>query len=109
MRMKMHKIAALALLAVVLVASGAAYADWVEGTVKSVDLTGKALEISKRDAAGGTTEDVKISVSDATTYSGEVTALEEVIEGDVVKIEAEKDAASGNWVAKSVDVTAPEE
>lgn len=99
----------LVLLAVAFLASGVAYAEVVEGTVASVDLAGKALKVTKTDAATGASEEVSISVNDTTTYSGEVTALAEVIEGDTVKVEAEKDAASGNWVAKSVDVVAIEE
>jgi len=92
-------------MALVLVASGVAYADMVEGEVVSVDLTGNMLEVAKTDAATGTTENLTISVDDATAYSGEVTALAEVVEGDQVKLEVEKDAATGNWMAKSVDVS----
>jgi len=105
----MKKISFVLAVALVLMASGAAFADMVEGTVASVDLAGKALQVTKTDAATGATEEVSISVSDTTTYAGEVTALAEVIEGDAVKIEAEKDAATGNWVAKSVDVAAAAE
>ena len=101
-------VAILAVLAIVLGLSGVAFAEAVEGKVVSVDLEGNALEVSKGDAAAGAAENLKISVNDATTYSGEATALAEVIEGDKVKIEADKDAASGNWMAKSVDVSAGE-
>lgn len=95
-------------MALALLASGVAYAEALEGEVVSVDLTGKALKISKTDAATGAKEEVSVTVNDATTYSGEVTALAEVVEGDQVKMEVEKDAASGNTVAKSVDVAAAE-
>ncbi len=105
--MKSRKIAVLALLAIALLVSGVAYAETIEGKVASVDLQGKSLEVTKSDASGAT-QNVKVSVSDATTYAGEVTALAEVIEGDKVKVEADKDAASGNWVAKSVNVSAAE-
>lgn len=94
--------------AVALLVSGVAFADTVQGTVASVDLAGKVIKVSKTDAATGATEEVSISVNDTTTYSGEVTALAEVIEGDKVKVEATKDATSGNWVAKSVDVASEE-
>lgn len=104
--MKSHRIAVLALLAFAFLVSGVAYADAVEGKVVSVDLEGQAIEIAKTDAATGATENVRVSVSDTTAYSGEVTALAEVIEGDTIKVEADKDAASGNWVAKSVDISA---
>lgn len=97
------------LVALMLVASGVAFAEMVEGEVTAVDLAGNSLTIAKTDAATGATENVAISVSDATTYSGEVTALAEVIEGDKVKVEADKDATSGKLTAKSVDVAAIEE
>ena len=106
--MKANKITALAVLALMLIASGVAFAEMVEGTVANVDLAGKVLKVTKTDAATGANEEVSIWVSDSTTYAGEVTALAEVVEGDKVKIEAEKDAASGNWMAKSVDVAAAE-
>jgi hypothetical protein len=85
-------------------ASGVAYAELVEGKVVSVDLAGNKLSITKAD---GTSADV--TVSDATSYAGDVTALAEMLEGDEVKIEAEQDAASGSWTAKSVEVPVPAE
>lgn len=102
----MKKISLLLVAALVLMASGVAFAETVQGTVASVDLAGKIVKVTKTDAATGTSQEVSISVSDTTTYTGEVTALAEVIEGDTVKIEADKDATTGNWVAKSVDVAA---
>ena len=102
----MKKISFVLALALVLMASGVAFAETVEGTVASVDLAGKVLKVSKTNAATGASEEVSIWVSDTTTYTGEVTALAEVIEGDTVKIEADKDATTGNWMAKSVDVAA---
>ena len=107
--MKANKMVALAVLAVMVLVSGAAYAETIQGEVASVDLAGKMLKVTKGGEAAGAKETLNISVSDATTYSGEVTALAEVVEGDKVKIEADKDAASGNWMAKSVDVSAAEE
>lgn len=104
----MKKLSLVLAVALMLTASGVAFAETVEGTVTSVDLAGKVLKVEKTDAATGTAEELSISVDDSTAYSGEVTALAEVIEGDAVKIEAEKDAAGGNWVAKSVDVVATE-
>ena len=92
-------------LALVLLASGVAFAETLEGEVASVDLTAQVMKVTKTDAATGAKEEVSVSVSDTTTYSGEVTALAEVIEGDKVKLEVEKDAATGNWMAKSVDVS----
>lgn len=106
--MKTRNIAALVVLALLVVASGVAYAETVEGTVASVDLAGKALKVTKTTAGTGASEEVSIAVSDTTTYSGEVTALAEVVEGDKVKIEADKDATSGNWTAKSVNVSVAE-
>ena len=94
-------------LALVLLASGVAFAEALQGEVASVDLTGKVIKVSKTDAATGAKEEVSVSVSDTTAYSGEVTALAEVVEGDKVKLEVEKDAA-GKWTAKSVDVSAAE-
>ena len=95
-------------MALALLASGVAFAEALEGEVASVDLTGKALKITKTDTATGAKEEVNVTVSDTTTYSGEVTALAEVVEGDKVKLDVEKDATSGNWMAKSVDVAAAE-
>ena len=105
--MKSRVMAVTILSAMLALVSGIAYAETLQGEVTNVDLEGKAIEIQKADAAGAK-EAVKVSVNDATTYSGEVTALEEMIEGDAVKLEAEKDAATGNWLAKSVDVSAAE-
>ena len=106
--MKNKGMCLLVAVALTLLASGAALADTLEGEVVSVDLTGKAMKVAKTDAATGAKEELSVSVTDTTTYSGEVTALAEVIEGDQVKLEVEKDAATGNWVAKSVDVSVVE-
>ena len=95
-------------MALTLFASGVAFAEALQGEVVSVDLTGKTLKVTKTDAATGAKEEVSVAVNDTTTYSGEVTALAEVVEGDKVKLEVEKDAASGNLTAKSVDVAAAE-
>ena len=103
----MKKVLALALLTLMVVASGVAYAETVKGEVTSVDLAGKVITITKAAEAGAAAETAKVSVSDTTTYSGEVTALAELVEGDKVTVEADKDAA-GNWTAKSVDVAAAE-
>lgn len=84
--------------------SGAAYAEMIEGSVTAVDLEGKKVSVTKADGSS-----VDVWVADATTYAGEVTALAEVIEGDDVKVEAEKDAASGNLTAKSLEVPTPTE
>ncbi|MBI4115857.1 MAG: hypothetical protein HY447_04700 [Candidatus Omnitrophica bacterium] len=108
MKMKSTKMALFVVMALALLASGVAYAEAVQGTVASVDLAGNTLTVTKTDVAGAT-EEVSITVNDTTTYSGEVTSLAEVIEGDDVTLEAEKDAVTGNWVAKSVDVPTPAE
>lgn len=100
----MKKRALLIAVAVAFCFSGVAYAEMVEGTVQTIDLAGKTFKVTKTDAATGATEELTVSVSDATTYAGEVTAFDELLEGDEVKIEAEKDAATGNWTAKSVEV-----
>ena len=102
--MKHGKMVLVVLTSFLALAVGRAYAETVEGEVTNVDLEGKALEVQK---TGEAKETVKISVNDSTTYSGEVTALEEVIEGDAAKIEATKDA-SGNWMATSVDISVEE-
>lgn len=95
-------------MALALLASGVAFAEALEGEVVSVDLTGKVLKVATTDAATGAKEEVSVTVDDATTYSGEITALAEVVEGDKVKLDVEKDATSGNTVAKSVGVAAAE-
>jgi hypothetical protein len=105
----MKKLSLFLVLAVALAFAGLAYAETIEGTVASIDLAGKMIKVSKTDAATGATEELSISVSDTTAYAGEVTALDELLEGDEVKLDAEKDAATGSWVAKSVEVpVAPE-
>lgn len=106
--MKAYQVTAWALLAFVALTSGVAYAEPLQGEVVSIDLEGNAIEVAKTDAATGATENVRISVTDTTTYAGDVTALEEMIEGDIVKLEVEKDATSGNWAAKSVEVSTAE-
>lgn len=105
--MKLGKVTWLVLAMFLSLSAGVAYAEAVQGEVTNVDLEGKAIDVEKTDAQGAK-EILKISVDDTTTYSGEVTALEEMIEGDAVKIEADKDATTGNWVAKSVAVSVPE-
>lgn len=106
--MKVGKISFFVTLAFVLLASGVAFAETLEGTVASLDLDGKAIEVTKKAEPGAAEEKVRVSVTDTTAYSGEATALEEMIEGDLVKLEVEKDA-QGNWVAKSVEVSFGEE
>jgi hypothetical protein len=100
----MKKLAFIIAVAVAFGLSGVAYAEMVEGTVETIDLAGKTFKVTKTEAATGATEELTVAVSDATTYAGEVTAFDELLEGDEVKIEAEKDAATGNWTAKSVEV-----
>lgn len=107
MKMKKKGICFLVALALVLAASGVAFAETVQGEVTSVDLTGKMLKVTKTVAATGAKEEASVWVSDTTTYSGEVTALAEVVEGDKVKLEVEKNP-EGKWVAKSVEVSAAE-
>lgn len=102
----MKKAFVLALVALMLTASGVAYAETVKGEVASVDLEGKVIGVTTTDAAGAATTS-NVSVSDTTTYSGEVTALAELVEGDQVTIEATADA-EGKWTATSVDVAAAE-
>lgn len=105
--MKWNRILGLALMAAVLVAAGAAYAETIQGEVVNVDLEGSALEVKP---AGGAekAENLRIAVSETTAYSGEVTAFAEIIEGDIAKIEATKDA-SGKLTASSVDISVEEE
>lgn len=105
----MKKISMFLVLALALLGAGVAFAETVEGTVSSVDLTGKMLKVEKTDATTGAKETVDISVDDKTAYEGEATSLEEVIEGDKIKVEADKDATSGKWVAKSVNISLGEE
>lgn len=105
----MNKVIAMAVLAIMLVPCGIALAETVEGTVASVDLDGKKVDVTKKNAETGADETVSISVGDTTTYTGDAASLAEIIEGDKVKVEADKDAATGNWVAKSMEVTFAEE
>lgn len=103
----MKKIMALALGAVLLLVSGVASADAIQGEVVNVDLEGNALEVKQAAQEGAAGENVRVAVSETTAYSGEVTAFAEIIEGDTAKIDATKDA-SGNWVANSVDISVEE-
>lgn len=82
---------------------GVAYAETLEGTVTEIDLGQNTFEIGKADGTK-----VNVWVTERTTYSGEITALEEMIEGDPVKLDGSQDRATGNWVARAVDVTLPE-
>ena len=107
--MKINKLIALAVLALMVLPCGIVLAETVEGTVASVDLDGKKLEVTTKNAQTGAEEKVAVSVSDTTTFSGDAASLAEVVEGDIAKLEVEKDAASGNSVAKSVEITIPEE
>ena len=107
--MKINKRIALAVLALMVLPCGIVLAETVEGTVASVDLDGKKLEVTTKNAQTGAEEKVAVSVSDTTTFSGDAASLAEVVEGDIAKLEVEKDAASGNSVAKSVEITIPEE
>lgn len=105
--MKNRGMCFLVALALVFLASGVAFAEALEGEVTSIDLAAKMIKVTKTDAATAAKEELSISVSDTTTYSGEVTALAEMVEGDKVKLEVEKDAG-GKWVAKSVNVAVVE-
>ena len=108
--MKVGKIVLFLALAVAVFATGVAYAESVQGQVVSVDLVAKTIKISKAAAAAGAApEEVTVWVNDTTTYAGDATALAEVIEGDNVNLDVMKDEASGNWIAKSVNVTSPVE
>lgn len=104
--MKTGKTVLFLALAVAVLATGVAYAENVQGHVISVDLAAKTIKISKApEQPDAPPEVVTVWVNDTTTYSGEATVLAEVIEGDNVSLDVVKDEASGNWIAKSVNVT----
>ena len=101
--MKTKSISFLMGIALAFLALGVAYAETLEGTVAKIDLGQNTFEIEKADGTK-----MNVWVTEKTAYSGEITALEEMIEGDPVKLEGSQDRSSGNWVARSVDVTLPE-
>ncbi|MBI2167699.1 MAG: hypothetical protein HYU34_05620 [Candidatus Omnitrophica bacterium] len=107
--MKVNKLIALAVLALMVLPCGIVLAETVEGNVASVDLDGNKLEVTTKNAQTGAEEKVAVSVSDTTVFSGDAASLAEVVEGDIAKLEVEKDTASGSSVAKSVEITIPEE
>lgn len=108
--MKIKKLITLAILAVMVLPAGIALAETIEGTVASVDLDGNKLEVTKKAADPAAAEEqVSVSVADTTTFSGDAASLAEVVEGDNAVIEADKDATTGNLVAKSVAVSMAEE
>jgi hypothetical protein len=99
---------AVAVFALLLVLSGVAFADMVSGTVASIDVDGKSFELEQLNPDTGIAEKVRIWVSDTTTYPEDIAGLEDLIEGDAVELEVDKDAATGNWIVKSVQFSEEE-
>ena len=94
----------LAILLVTFVAfQGAAFAESVQGKISSINLDAKTLTVSQIDAATSAEKTSDIWVKDQTTFSG-AQSLADLKAGDQVTVEAEADAATGNWVATSVTV-----
>jgi hypothetical protein len=89
------------MLMVALLISGVAMAETVTGKVVSADAATSTLKINKSDATG-TSEEVSLKVSADTKYSG-VSAFDELKEGAQVSAEVEKDEATGDWKATSVN------
>ena len=100
--MKRMQVVMLILLATFMLVQGVAYAKTVEGKVVSTDVAANSLTVSKTDAVTGASEDVVISVTDTTTYSG-AASLIELKAGDQVSVEAEQDAVTSKWNASSVN------
>lgn len=99
--MKRMQIVFSILVAALMLFQGAAFAKTVEGTVVSADVVANTLTVSHTDAATGATEDVTVSVSETTTYSG-VASLDGLQAGDQVSVEAEQDAVTNQWAASLV-------
>ena len=79
--------------------AGNAWAKTVIGSVARVDIPSQIIEVSKN----GGTKIVKVCVNGATQYNG-VSCLADVKEGSPIAIKAEKDKATKNWIAKSVEL-----
>lgn len=107
--MKINKLIAIAILAIMLVPCGIVFADTVEGTASNVDLDANKIEVATKNATTGAEEKVTVSITDKTTFTGDAASLAEVIEGDAVKLEVTKDEAAGTLSATSAAVTFAEE
>lgn len=105
--MKKMQLAISTLVAALVLSQGTAFAQLVSGKVVSTDATAKSITISQMNAETGANEDVMVSVKDETTYAG-VDSLTGLQAGDEVLIEAEKDAATKNLAAHSVQRLAAE-
>ena len=96
----------IAVLAVAFVAFASnAFAKEVKGKVVSVDAATKAVKLTEE----GSTTEVTVKAGDATQYTG-VASLDELKAGADVTVEAEQDAATGDWKAssiKTVEAAAP--
>jgi len=68
--MKRMQIVFSILVAALMLFQGAAFAKTVEGKVVSTDVLASTLTVSQTDAETATAEDVTVSVSETTTYSG---------------------------------------
>ena len=99
--MKNMKLAIAILIATFVVFQGAGYADLVKGNVVSTDIAAKSLTISRLNATTGAQEQVAVSVTDTTAFSG-VASLAELKAGDEVWVDATEDPATKNWAAASV-------
>lgn len=96
----MHMVMSI-LLAHLMLVQGVAFAKTVDGKVVNLDVIANSLTVSQTDAVTGASEDVVISVTDTTTFSG-AASLSELQAGDQVSIETEQDATTGKWNASSV-------
>ncbi|OGW86399.1 MAG: hypothetical protein A3C35_05560 [Omnitrophica bacterium RIFCSPHIGHO2_02_FULL_46_11] len=100
----MKKLAIAVLVVFFAVSQGTAHADMVKGNVASIDNAAKSLTINRVNATTGAEEQVAISVTDTTAFSG-TASLEELKAGDEVWVDATEDPATKNWVASSVKLS----
>ena len=80
-----------------------ALAETIWGRVFNVDTNNQRLSIMKKDITDGRIEYFNILIQPETQYNG-IVSLDSLKIGDVVKVETVRDAASGKWEAKLLEV-----
>lgn len=100
--MKKMTVIAMVVLAAFVMVQGLAMAEMVSGKISAVSADSKSIKVNRINATSGAAEDIDIWVNDETQYAG-AASLAELQAGDEVSIDAAQDAATGNWMAASVE------
>ena len=90
------------LVAALVIFSGSAFAATVNGTYAGTQNEGKSIWVNTKDGAGAD-QKAEVWVAAETTWEG-ITSTGELVEGDILVIEALQDD-QGNWKASSVKAT----